>query len=361
MSRNMRLAGGCAGRAARRLILGLAILAPVCAAQTATQTAAPPAAPAAKPARKALIAVLSFDYSTVKTAVAAVFGTDQDVGKGITDLLVQKLFDGGQFRLIERGALDKVLAEQNFSNSDRADPNTAAKLARILGVDGIVTGSITQFGRDDKNTTVGGGGFGLNRLGIGGVSSKKSKAAVGITVRIIDTTTAEILASVTGTGESTRSGTSLVGGGAGSGGGGGGGLDMSSSNFAETIIGEAVNQAVASVATQLTAKASTIITARAEEAAAAAAAPVVISGVVADVSGSTLILNVGSKAGVKVGDKVDILRAVRTVKDPTTGKVLKTVTNKIGAATVTQVDQDSATATFAGTGSAKVGDAAKTP
>ena len=49
------------------------------------------------------------------------------------------------------------------------------------------------------------------------------------------------------------------------------------------------------------------------------------------------------------------------MKDPATGKVLKTITDKIGSGTVTQIDQDSATVTFTGTGSAKVGDVAQTP
>jgi hypothetical protein len=84
-----------------------------------------------------------------------------------------------------------------------------------------------------------------------------------------------------------------------------------------------------------------------------------INGVVADVTGSTLILNVGKKAGVKVGDMLEISRQVRVVKDPTTGKVIKAVTDKIGQATVTDVDDDSCTATFSGAGAAKVGDVAK--
>jgi hypothetical protein len=49
------------------------------------------------------------------------------------------------------------------------------------------------------------------------------------------------------------------------------------------------------------------------------------------------------------------------VKDPSTGKVIKTITNKIGDATVTDVDANSATATFSGSGPAKVNDIAKTP
>src|SRR3974377_130987 len=51
---------------------------------------APPAA-AAAPAAKHRVAVMNFDYGTVKTTVAQIFGSDQDVGKGISDLLVQKL------------------------------------------------------------------------------------------------------------------------------------------------------------------------------------------------------------------------------------------------------------------------------
>jgi len=55
-----------------------------------------------------------------------------------------------------------------------------------------------------------------------------------------------------------------------------------------------------------------------------------ISGLVADVSGNSLVLNVGSKSGVRLGDVLQISRVVRTVKDPATGKVIKSITNKIG-------------------------------
>jgi hypothetical protein len=80
---------------------------------------------------------------------------------------------------------------------------------------------------------------------------------------------------------------------------------------------------------------------------------------VADVTGNTLVLNVGSKAGVKVGDMLDISRPVKTIKDPTTGKVLRIVTSKMGTATVTDVDEQSATASYSGVSPAKVGDAVK--
>jgi curli biogenesis system outer membrane secretion channel CsgG len=300
--------------------------------------------------QKKRVAVLDFDYGTVRSSVTAIWGSDQDVGRGIADLLVQKLVKDGKYRLIERKALEKILTEQNFSNSDRADPATAAKIGRVLGVDAIIIGSITKFGNDDKSTTVGGGGFGLGKFGLGGVQKRQSKAVCGISARMVDTSTAEILAAVTGNGESKRSGASLLGAGGGGGSSGVGAFDMSSTNFAETLLGEAVGQAVTSTGDQLDAAASNVPTRKAEA-----------SGLVADVSGNTLILNIGSRSGLQVGDTVEISRAVRTVKDPATGKVLKTITNKIGDAKVTECDPDSCTVTLNGGGPAKVGDVAKTP
>jgi curli biogenesis system outer membrane secretion channel CsgG len=306
--------------------------------------------PACMAQQKKRVAVLNFEYGTVQSSVSAIFGTNQDIGKGISDMLVQKLVQDGKYSVIERNAIDKVLGEQNFANSDRVDSSTAAKVGRILGVDAVIMGSITQFGRDDKNMTVGGGGLGGygSKFGLGGVGKHNAKAVVAITGRLVDTTTAEILAAVTGNGESTRSGTSLIGAGGGGGSAGGGGVDMSSSNFANTILGEALHQAVDSMATQLDDKAAALPTHKVE-----------FTGLVADVTGNTLVLNVGSKDGVKVGDTIDISRPVKTVKDPTSGKVLRTITNKMGTATVTDVDAGSATATYTGSAPAKVGDEVK--
>lgn len=304
--------------------------------------------PTASAQKKKRVAVLNFEYATVQTQVSAVFGTNVDVGKGISDLLVQQLVTNGKYSLIERNAIDKILNEQDFANSNRADPATAAKIGKVLGVDAVIMGSITQFGRDDQNKTYGGGAVVARKFGLGGLQKREAKAVVAITARMVDTTTAEILAAVEGSGESTRKGTSLVGAGGGGGNAAGGGYDMTSKNFGETILGEAVHQAVTQMATQLDTKAEALPTRKAE-----------FSGLVADVSGSTIILNIGRSSGVQVGDAVEISRAVRTVKDPTSGKVIKTITNKMGTATITEVDADSATANYSGSTPAKVGDSVK--
>jgi len=83
---------------------------------------------------KKRVAVLDFDYGTVRSAVQAYFGTDQDVGKGISLLLEQKLVQDGKYSVVDRNTMEKILKEQNFSNSDRVDPATAAKIGHILGV-----------------------------------------------------------------------------------------------------------------------------------------------------------------------------------------------------------------------------------
>ena len=297
---------------------------------------------------KKRVAVLDFDYGTVRTAVQAYFGTDQDVGKGISLLLEQKLVQDGKYSVVDRNTMEKILKEQNFSNSDRVDPASAAKIGHILGVSAIIVGSVTQFGRDDKHIGTGGGGYGLGKFGIGAVHKNDSKAVVNVTAKMVDVNTAEILSVVTGTGESTRSGLAMGGGGGGWSGGGGGAVDMGSSNFANTILGEAVNKAVADMGQQLDQKADTLPTQKVQ-----------FAGVVADVTGNTLVLNVGSKAGVKVGDQVTVSRKVREVKDPSTGTVIKTIVDAVGTATVTEVDELSATATFNGSAPAKVGDIVK--
>ncbi|MBV8807743.1 MAG: curli production assembly protein CsgG [Acidobacteriaceae bacterium] len=297
---------------------------------------------------KRRVAVLDFNYATVMTSVQAVFGTNQDIGKGISDLLVDQLLKDGNYRVIERNALDKVLKEQNFSNSDRADSTTAAKIGKVLGVDAIITGDITQFGRDDQNTGAGGALGHWDKYGIGKIGMHKAKAVVAVTARIIDVNTAEILASETGKGESQRSGTNLLGGGASGFTAGGGGVDMSSSNFSQTIIGEAVHGAVTDLGSKLSGDSGKMPT-----------NVVPVNGLVADATGNQITINVGSKGGVHVGDTLVVSRVSRVIKDPATGKPLRTVEEPVGKIQITQVDDSSAVGTFSGAGQPKVGDAIK--
>jgi curli biogenesis system outer membrane secretion channel CsgG len=82
------------------------------------------------------------------------------------------------------------------------------------------------------------------------VGTAKGKASVAIATRIIDTTTGEIMATAKGEGTSKRSGLLLAGGGGGAV-GGMGHIEFGSSEFRDTILGEATEAAVKGTAAKL--------------------------------------------------------------------------------------------------------------
>ena len=280
--------------------------------------------------RKPRVAILDFDYATVQSYSSAMFGSNIDVGRGISDLLVTDLVKDGTYSIIERQALDKILAEQNFSNSNRADPTSAAKIGKLLGVDAIIIGAITQFGNETQNKNVGGSGGGWHGYGIGGFGHSNSKANVAINARIVNIDTGEILAVAQGAGESSRSSTSLLGGGGNWHGWGSGNVDFGSSNFQETIIGEATKAATDKLSADLISNASKV-----------SIRTIKIDGLIAAIDGGQIILNVGSNAGVKVGDQLQVVRVTKEIKDPSTGEVIRRLSTTVGVIKATDVDAKS--------------------
>lgn len=300
---------------------------------------------------KRRVAILPFEYGAVSSEVGTL-----DVGKGIVSLLITKLVNDGTYSVVERQMLDAILKEQNLSVSDRADPATACKIGKLLSVDAIVVGTITQFGFETKSMNAGAaasvagsyipyvGGFGF-----GGIGTKKSKVKVAIDARLVDVNTGEVLAACHGAGESKRGGVSLFGGGGGGWSGGSGSFDMGSSDFASSIAGEATLAAVEEVGGQVISAATKI-----PDNQSIAAANV--QGKVADVTGAQVIVNVGKNNGIGVGDNLQVERAYKTVRDPSTGKVLKELSNTIAIVNVTQVDGTSSTGNIVKGSGVKVGD-----
>jgi curli biogenesis system outer membrane secretion channel CsgG len=340
----------------KKLLVGLAMCVLAwpgnISAQAPAQAAAPASAAPAQAApqgRKKRVAIMDFDYATVRTDAAAFFGSDVDVGKGIADLLVTDLVKDGTYSVIERQQLDKILAEQNFSNSDRANPASAAKMGKLLGVDAIIVGAITQFGNETKNTGAAGGGGSFGGFGLGGFSHKKSKAIVGMNARIVNVDTGEIMAVAEGKGESSRESTSLGGGGGSWHGFGAGGVNFGSSDFQNTIIGEAVKAASDQMSSELIADNSKVET-----------RTISVEGLVAAVTGGQVVLNVGKKAGLKVGDQLTIERVTMEIKDPATGQVIRRLSSQIGTIELTDVDDISAVGKILTGSDFKVGDLAKT-
>jgi len=301
------------------LILCLAALAaPTLDAQNAP---APAPGPAATTARRR-VAVLDFDYATVHSSVTGLYGSDVDIGKGVAAQLVSDLAQNGTYTVMERAQLDRILNEQNFQQDSRSDASTAAKLGRLLGVDAIIIGSITQFQREDKNIQLG-----LRR---------ETKATVAVDARIVQIGTGEILAVAHGRGESKRARMKteddnhpMYRG----------GQDTWSADLAGTLLGEATRAAVDSLVATLAAAAPKIP--HTETVA-------VIAALVADVSGNELVINVGTAGGVKVGAEYAVLRPGREIKDPATGALLRRTTTSVGKIKITSADEGSASGTLTG-------------
>jgi curli biogenesis system outer membrane secretion channel CsgG len=284
------------------------------------------------------VAVFDFDASAVQGGISSPYIQIQaaNPGKAVAELLVNRLVQDATVSVIERIAIDKLLAEQNLSNSDRTDPLTAAKLGRVLGVDVIVLGSITHYDYDDK--TKGGGGI---RLGGPSMTTKHDiKALVQISARLVSPDTGEVLAVSQGVGEIDRKGVKrnlrdgkalvMLGG-------------------ANPIMNEAMDKAVVQLAGQLEQSIPKL-----------PARTPVIDGLVADANDSgRLVLNVGSRNGVKQGDRLQVSRGGKEVHDPATGKVLFRDDTILGEALVTTVNESFSIATYKGTEQVKAGDLVK--
>ena len=172
---------------------------------------------------------------------------------------------------------------------------------------------------------------------------------MAITCRLINVDTGEIMAVAEGNGQSSRSSTSMLGGGGNWHGFGGGNADFGSSDFQQTIIGEATKTAVDNLSADLVSSAPKV-----------GVRTITVEGVVAAVDGGQIILNVGKRAGVKVGDQLEVMRVTREIKDPATGNVLRRLTTTIGVVKATDVDDVSSICTpVSGTGF-KTGDRVKT-
>ncbi len=320
---------------------------PVASAAVATAPSTTSAAPA-RPARRKRVVVFDFDYATVMATTQALFHTNVDVGKGISDLLVRNLVEDGTYSVIERKDLDRILSEQNFSNSDRANANSAAKIGKLLGADAIIVGSVTQFGSETKDTTVGSGWGGVFGQ-MAGVGKKKTKAVVVLDARVVDIDTAEIVGVATGKGESSRESTVLVGAGANTKGAGAGRADFADSDFQQTLMGEAVNAAVTQLSKEVVADNVKLVT-----------HTVNVEGLVAMVDSGQVVLNIGSKVGLKVGDQLTVKRVTKEVKDPATGQVIRKIATEVGTIRLTDVDEISSVGTPVSGSGFKVGDEVKT-
>ena len=233
-----------------------------------------------------------------------------------------------KFSVIERQALELVMKEQGLSTAGALDPQTAAKVGKILGVKYIITGGIDKFA---INTTSGG----IGRLGVGG---QLVQADATINLRFIDTTTAERVVSVSADAEVKKGGGFFRG--------------NSLSRDAEWGLASEVIEKVAKDVVSRLVVPTTL--ARITPGSGAASG---LEGRIAKVDGNRAWINIGSAAGVKVGDKFALFSIGDAIVDPDTGASLGADEKETGSGAVTEVQERFAVITF--TGAAKIKDTAR--
>ena len=300
--------------------------------------------------RRPRIAVLDFDYATVQSSTSAMFGSNVDIGKGITELLVNDLVKDGTFSIIERQALDKIMAEQNFSNSHRADPSSAAKIGKLLGVDAIIVGSITQFGNETKKTRRRRRRRRLGRIRPGRRRPLQLQGQRRPSTPAWSTSTPARSSPWPRAPASPRAPAPRCWAAAATAwSSGGGNVDFGSSNFQETIIGEATKAAV----DKLTAERGLQRPQdrrphhhRRRPGRRGRWRP-------------DRPQRRQTRPASSVGDQLEVVRVTKEIKDPATGSVIRRLTSSIGIIKATDVDDASAVCTAVSGSGFQTGDRVK--
>lgn len=300
----------------------------------------PDLADAGSAGRKRRVAIEAFDYSTVTTWVNYWFNNNTNIGEGIRSMLAVRLGPSKTLTMVERKKLATVMGEQDLSNSNRFKKGTAAKIGQLAGADVILAGDIVIFGRDDttKRKKLGAilGAF-SQTAGAVATMNKEEKAVVGINLRFIDVETGEQIEAAEARGESSRSSKDYAGVLGIKGAAVGGGSEMTSSNFQQTIIGEATSNAVSEIVRVLESRLPQM-----------PARPRQIEGRVASIGSGTSMLALGAEDGVLRGDRFEILKINGEIRDPVTKDVIDLDAVKIGELVVDTVRDRTSSGRYGG-------------
>jgi hypothetical protein len=72
-----------------------------------------------------------------------------------------------------------------------------------------------------------------------------------------------------------------------------------------------------------------------------------------------VVLNVGARAGVHVGDQLEVVRVTKEIKDPSTGAVIRRLSSTVGVVQATDVDDASAVCNVVSGAGFKTGDSVR--
>lgn len=244
--------------------------------------------------------------------------------EGMTTLLTNALVKDGRFIVVERPALAGVQLEQILAQSGATAPETAARPGQLIGAGAIVRGVVTKFqaAASGGALSIGGLPIGLGSFLGAGAGLKSQTAMMEISLRLIDTTTGQVISTSTaqGTVSSTGVDVTMVNPNTG--------LSVGGGTFQTTPIGQAGEQAIA----------------RAVELIAAGMRNVPWSALVVDANNGLVVLNAGAQRNVQVGLNLSVYRQGKVFTDPATGVVLDVDFEKIGTLRVVGVREKLSTA-----------------
>ncbi len=137
---------------------------------------------------KLRIAVKAFEFKAARGS--------REIGRGMSDMLADSLFNTNRFIVLEREHIKEVMEEQDFGASGRVKKETAAPIGELEGAQLIVRGSVTEFEPNCK------GGAALI------VAARQ--ACVTVNLRIVDARTGRVVNATTVEGRSGTVGAGLV-------------------------------------------------------------------------------------------------------------------------------------------------------
>ena len=139
------------------------------------------------PGPKARIAVADFEVKAAKAT--------GEIGSGLREMLVTALVNSSRFSVVERQALSAVMQEQELSVSGAVQAGSGPKRGNIKTADLVITAAVTEFEPQASGGRAGiGGGGGVGSGVLGGLlGAALNKAHMALDIRIIDTSTSEVL------------------------------------------------------------------------------------------------------------------------------------------------------------------------
>ncbi|MFW6287458.1 MAG: CsgG/HfaB family protein [bacterium] len=206
------------------------------------------------------------------------FGGDE-ILNGITQLITDRIVQVDGIRVVERTRVVDILNEQDFANSGRVDPETAAQIGRILGVDSIILATLTQMEVGEK------GGLSFGPVSLSGVTAK-----IVITGRVVDATTAEVKASYISQGTASEASLSVSDI---------KGLSFGTNAFWGSVLGKSIEKAVEDFTENIAAEPDNLRTSITQ-----------LEGEIVAILGEKIIINIGANDKVKERQLGNLVRMI---------------------------------------------------